>query len=1209
MIPSIGVDVLVSLADQITAPLRDVESTISKASDRMNDRLKLSMKLAGAGAVAGVVAAGARRMVTGFTDSIREVERAKGELATLGVRDLEVVTRRAREMQMQLAGVTADAFVRASYDIKSGISSLTDEGVADMTAAAMWTAKATRGIPEQMTSLFATSYGIFKDQYAIMSDADFGNMFGAALSASVQQFKTDGAAMQQAIESAGAGAVNLGMEMTEQLALLGMMQQTMQAGEAGTALRAFATNAAKAHAGFAELATDSANPIVVRILDEGGRLRAMPDILSDLKTRYGETLDAFEAAEIKEAFGTDEAMKMINALYGQEAAVRANAQALEDAAAQGADFTEQMARAADNNWDATMVLMAQRMNVLQQMIGERLLPVVQRLIPYIDAFITKAFDWIDANPELITGIGMVVVGLGAFLAVAAPILLATSSMVAGWATISYAATRLGITLLSLPRGLLALLNPMKLIRGALFALRFALISTGIGAIVVGIAMAGAWIYKNWSGLKAFFQGFGKAFMAALGPVGPVISNIAGAIGDLISWIGNLFGPLDASAAQWQAWGENAGRVVGDMVAKIDDIFRAITSFDWSSLLTLDGLRAAWAGIVRFVADAGARIWDAIIGVEWSKYLPLDALASAWAAVTGFLGRVLGSIWNALSPLSWLGIIKSDDLAGAWATVTGLLAGFSWAAFINPLSWASWVSEKLDLKAWVDGFAWTDLIDPFGWGAWVSDRLDLASWVEGFAWSAFIAPFAWGAWVSDRIDLASWVEGFAWSAFIAPFAWGAWVSDRIDLASWVEGFAWSAFIAPFAWGAWVSDRLDLASWVEGFAWAAFIAPFAWGAWVSDRLDLAAWIEDFSWSDVIGTLPIANWLQFSWADVLPAWDWSSVIPDLPDLKSLFSDAGETIDVRLESRATAGIGEWDRGLALVDEYRQGLVDLGDVQAELAAKVATEEGQWNWSNDVERAAEMLSLLEQINAASTASSPRIENPESLLEAAQAANQLETQLPAISAAAAEALAAVRSVLAGMMDAIRSVDMTSEGARITQSIANGMLSQVASVRAAANQIAATIRNALPGNASVNVALAAVPNAPVQARAAGGAFGRGWLLTGEEGPELEYRNEGGFIAHNRALKGMVALASRARELAQDIGFGGGYDAAPVPVMANVASAGGAGSRGQAISFAPQFNMPLSFAPGVDMAEVRATVRAEMMDAEERSQVAMRSVLHDS
>ena len=50
-----------------------------------------------------------------------------------------------------------------------------------MTSSALTVAKATKGIPEAMTSLFATSYGIFKKQFSEMSDADWGDMFGCGL--------------------------------------------------------------------------------------------------------------------------------------------------------------------------------------------------------------------------------------------------------------------------------------------------------------------------------------------------------------------------------------------------------------------------------------------------------------------------------------------------------------------------------------------------------------------------------------------------------------------------------------------------------------------------------------------------------------------------------------------------------------------------------------------------------------------------------------------------------------------------------------------------------------------------------------------------------------------------------------------------------------------------------------------------------------------
>lgn len=514
----IDLSVFVRMADKISAPLKDVENTVAKASERMTKRLNLSLKLGAGGAVATTFAYASKRMVEGFTDSIREVERAKGELATLGVQDLAAVVDKGREMQTQLAGVTADAFVRAAYDIKSGISTLTDQGVADMTASAMTVAKATRGQAEQMTSLFATSYGIFKKQMADITDAEFGEQFGAALSASVQQFKTDGSAMQQAIESAGAGAVNLGMQMTEQLTLLGMMQQQMQSGEAGTALRAFATNAAKAHEAFADMKVSSKYPVRVRILDENGQLRAMPDILSDLKARYGETLDAFEAAEIKKAFGTDEAMKMINALYGQEAAVRANAAALNDAAEQGAEFTEKMAKAADSNWDSAMLLMAQKMDVLRQKIGDRLLPVVTKLLPVIDAFIDKAFTWIDANPALITGIGAVVVGLGAVAAVIGPVLLGASALVSAWATLSFGAVKLVAGLLgvgkvlgktravlaSATRGVLWLAKgALPLVARGLMMIGRALMANPLGALLT-IAQGAFLIYKYWEPITDFF---------------------------------------------------------------------------------------------------------------------------------------------------------------------------------------------------------------------------------------------------------------------------------------------------------------------------------------------------------------------------------------------------------------------------------------------------------------------------------------------------------------------------------------------------------------------------------------------------------------------------------------------------------------------------------------------------------------------------------
>ena len=84
-------------------------------------------------------------------------------------------------------------FIKASYDIKSGISSLSDEGVAEFTRLAAVTARATKSNVEEMTKLFALGYGIFKR--AGESNIDFGRRFSASIAKAVQDFCIDGSGL------------------------------------------------------------------------------------------------------------------------------------------------------------------------------------------------------------------------------------------------------------------------------------------------------------------------------------------------------------------------------------------------------------------------------------------------------------------------------------------------------------------------------------------------------------------------------------------------------------------------------------------------------------------------------------------------------------------------------------------------------------------------------------------------------------------------------------------------------------------------------------------------------------------------------------------------------------------------------------------------------------------------------------------------------
>ena len=52
-----------------------------------------------------------------------------------------------------------------------------------------------------------------------MTDMEFGEMFSAGIAKSVQQFKTTGSGMSQAIESLGASATNAKVPLEEQLSI------------------------------------------------------------------------------------------------------------------------------------------------------------------------------------------------------------------------------------------------------------------------------------------------------------------------------------------------------------------------------------------------------------------------------------------------------------------------------------------------------------------------------------------------------------------------------------------------------------------------------------------------------------------------------------------------------------------------------------------------------------------------------------------------------------------------------------------------------------------------------------------------------------------------------------------------------------------------------------------------------------------------------
>lgn len=196
---------------------------------------------------AGAAMAGVGGAITGLcmktVTATFDTQNALGELSSLGVKDLKAVENAAKSFSDTWAGTSKSDFITAAYDIKSGIASLTDEGVAQFTELAALTGKATKSTTEEMGSLFATGYGIYKGFYDDMSDLEFGEMFSAGIATAVKNYKTSGSEMASAISALGATATNANVPLEEQLAIMGQLQTTMSGSEAATKYKSFLNQA------------------------------------------------------------------------------------------------------------------------------------------------------------------------------------------------------------------------------------------------------------------------------------------------------------------------------------------------------------------------------------------------------------------------------------------------------------------------------------------------------------------------------------------------------------------------------------------------------------------------------------------------------------------------------------------------------------------------------------------------------------------------------------------------------------------------------------------------------------------------------------------------------------------------------------------------------------------------------------------------------
>lgn len=543
--------------------------------------------------------------------SFNDVAKAQGDLASLGVGDegINAITKSAIRFSNQFAGTTAPDFIKASYDIKSGIASLTDEGVAKFTRLSAMTASATKSTTAEMTKLFALGYGIFKNTNE--TDFDFGNRMAAQVAQAVKSFRTDGSDLTLGISNIGAAAKKMGVSLSEELSIIGVAKGAFNtAAEAGTGYRAFLIGVGKAQKDLGLTFTDST-----------GKMLPMVQVLKKIKAKYGDNIKSLKAQqELQKAFGSSEAVKMINALIDKTDDLTTSQNDLKNATVKSAE-----AMALARNRGKGFEILQQQVGNLGVMIGKHLAPVAYKLSTYIGGVVTAIQGWTEKNPKLTETLSYVFGGLAAILTV-----LGTVAISVGAVTMALPALA---TVFGVASGAVTMLGTV------MSAVGRAMLMNPIGLIITAIGVAAYLIYDNWGAVKGFFIDMWDGITS-------IFSSTIDFIKTYLGWT-----PIGIILNNWQPISNFFGNLWDGVISK----FKSSWNF----------IKSSFNGIANYLKKPFVAFFDWIASkFEWitkTVGAVVDKVSNIGKGIKDTAGGIVDSIGDGLKTASnWFKFGSSDD---------------------------------------------------------------------------------------------------------------------------------------------------------------------------------------------------------------------------------------------------------------------------------------------------------------------------------------------------------------------------------------------------------------------------------------------------------------------------------------------------------------------------------------------------------------------
>lgn len=486
-----SLDFTLSLIDKFTRPLKVAQNSAVQFADKSVQAFKRI-------GIGGAALYGVGQSIGGMLAPAFDMFNALQEQSARGIDSgtLKTVQRDALAFSTTYGTVATD-FVSSTAEINSAIAGLTGQELPKVTRVANLMAFEMKSSTAETAEFMRQMFANFRTDADSLGKVQFAEQLAGKMTLMRQRFGLEMGMVKDLMEGARGAGTNYGVGMNEQLAVMGELSRTL------------GTEASSAYEGFMTSAIEGGKKLGLSFTDTAGKMLSMPDILTKLQGKYGQSLEGNLKAqkELDDAFGDSSAV--VKQLYGNVSVLQRNITEL--GGADGLKRTQEAAAKLVKPMDRFMAII----RAVQIAIGLTLVPALNPLLDWAARIGQTFARWMSLFPNIARVVGwvsMAVLGFAAVGAILNIVMGLSAFILTGWGAA-----------LKLVSGVLTVVRTAAMLTGAAINFMSWPVLLVIGAIA--LLVAGCYLLvKHWDTVKAAVMDT-AAFQV---------------VAQAVSWLANLF---------------------------------------------------------------------------------------------------------------------------------------------------------------------------------------------------------------------------------------------------------------------------------------------------------------------------------------------------------------------------------------------------------------------------------------------------------------------------------------------------------------------------------------------------------------------------------------------------------------------------------------------------------------------------------------------